>query len=131
MKQALASALIATQHKVISNPPSFVRIAKKYQRRSSTPALSSLSDVSSMYKGQLLQKSMFCTGLVSAGAAKNLVTLLTCNLAAARIKVLRGRWLRAMLIRIPLGQSPVTLTRAVTLRVSEMGSVQAAAGNDD
>ena len=52
MKQALASALIATQHKVISNPPSFVRIAKKYQRRSSTPASSSLSDVSSMSKGE-------------------------------------------------------------------------------
>ncbi len=40
MKQALASALIATQHKVISNPPSFVKIAKKYQRRTSTSALS-------------------------------------------------------------------------------------------
>lgn len=42
MKQALASALIATQHKVISNPPSFVKIAKKYQRRAST--VSSMSN---------------------------------------------------------------------------------------
>ncbi len=39
MKQALALALIVTQQKVISNPPSFVKIAKKYQRRSITPAI--------------------------------------------------------------------------------------------
>jgi hypothetical protein len=51
MKQALASALIATQHKVISNPPSFVKIAKKYQRRASTPALSNLSTVSRLSNG--------------------------------------------------------------------------------
>ncbi len=51
MKQALASALIATQHKVISNPPSFVKTAKKYQRRASTPALSNLSTVSSLSNG--------------------------------------------------------------------------------
>ena len=51
MKQALASALIATQHKVISNPPSFVKIAKKYERRASTPAFSDLSTVSSMSNG--------------------------------------------------------------------------------
>jgi hypothetical protein len=34
MKQALASALIETQRKVVSNPPAFVSISKKYQRRS-------------------------------------------------------------------------------------------------
>jgi len=50
MKQALASALIVTQQKVIANPPSFVRIAKK-SRRSSTPALSNLSNQSSMSNG--------------------------------------------------------------------------------
>ena len=51
MKQALASALIATQHKIITNPPSFVKITKKYQRRSSAPALSNLSNASSMSNG--------------------------------------------------------------------------------
>ena len=51
MKQALASALIATQHKVITNPPTFVKITKKYQRRSGTPALSSHSNISSMSNG--------------------------------------------------------------------------------
>ncbi len=40
MKQALARALIVTQQKVIANPPTFVKIANKYQRRASTPALS-------------------------------------------------------------------------------------------
>ncbi|KAL0031453.1 hypothetical protein WJX77_001274 [Trebouxia sp. C0004] len=39
-KQALAKALIVTQQRVIANPPTFVKIAKKYQRRASTPALS-------------------------------------------------------------------------------------------
>ncbi len=45
MKQALASALIVTQQKVISNPPTFVKIAKKYQRRASTPAMSNISSM--------------------------------------------------------------------------------------
>jgi len=48
MKQALASALIVTQQKVIANPPTFVKIQKKYQRRASTPAMSSVSNASSM-----------------------------------------------------------------------------------
>ncbi len=46
MKQALARALIVTQQKVIADPPSFVKIAKKYQRRASTPALSNVSSMS-------------------------------------------------------------------------------------
>ena len=46
VKQALASALIVTQQKVIANPPTFVKIAKKYQRRSTTPALSNASSMS-------------------------------------------------------------------------------------
>ncbi|DBB02202.1 TPA: hypothetical protein ACH3X3_011232 [Trebouxia sp. C0006] len=46
MKQALAGALILTQQRVIANPPTFVKIAKKYQRRVSTPALSNVSSVS-------------------------------------------------------------------------------------
>ena len=45
MKQALASGLIITQQKVISNPPTFVKITKKYQRRASTPALSNNSSL--------------------------------------------------------------------------------------
>ena len=43
--------MIVTQQKVIANPPSFVKIAKKYQRRSGTPALSNLSNQSSMSNG--------------------------------------------------------------------------------
>ena len=42
MKQALATGLIITQQKVIANPPTFVKITKKYQRKS-TPALSNSS----------------------------------------------------------------------------------------
>lgn len=45
MKQALASGLISTQQKVIANPPTFVKITKKYQRRASTPALSNNSSL--------------------------------------------------------------------------------------
>ena len=46
MKQALAGALIVTQQRVIANPPTLVKIAKKYQRRASTPALSNVSSMS-------------------------------------------------------------------------------------
>lgn len=46
MKQTLASALIVTQQKVIANPPTFVKIARKYQRRASAPALSNVSNMS-------------------------------------------------------------------------------------
>ena len=45
MKQALASGLISTQQKVIDNPPTFVKITKKYQRQASTPALSNDSSL--------------------------------------------------------------------------------------
>lgn len=50
MKQALASGLIITQQKVIANPPTFVKITKKYQRRS-TPALSNTSSISKSVGG--------------------------------------------------------------------------------
>lgn len=46
MKQALAGALIVTQQRVIANPPTFVKIAKKYQRCASTPAMSNVSSMS-------------------------------------------------------------------------------------
>ncbi len=36
MKQALATGLVITQQKVIANPPTFVKITKKYKRRAST-----------------------------------------------------------------------------------------------
>jgi len=51
MKQALATGLIITQKKVIANPPTFVKITKKYQRRASTPALSSNSSLSNSVIG--------------------------------------------------------------------------------
>ena len=51
MKQALASGLIITQQKVISNPPTFVKITKKYQRRASTPALSDNSSMTNSVSG--------------------------------------------------------------------------------
>ena len=51
MKQALASGLIITQQKVISNPPTFVKITKKYQRRASTPALSNNSSLTNSVSG--------------------------------------------------------------------------------
>ena len=51
MKQALASGLIMTQQKVIANPPTFVKITKKYQRRVSTPALSNNSSLTSSGNG--------------------------------------------------------------------------------
>ncbi|KAA6427980.1 MAG: hypothetical protein FRX49_02642 [Trebouxia sp. A1-2] len=51
MKQALASSLIITQQKVISNPPTFVKITKKYQRRASTPALSNNSSLTNSVSG--------------------------------------------------------------------------------
>ena len=43
MKQAFATGLIITQQKVIANPPTCVKITKKYQRRASTSALSNTS----------------------------------------------------------------------------------------
>ena len=51
MKQALASSLIITQQKIISNPPTFVKITKKYQRRASTPALSNTSSLTNSVSG--------------------------------------------------------------------------------
>ncbi len=51
MKQAHATGLIITQQKVIANPPTFVKITKKYQRRASTPALSSNSSLSNSVIG--------------------------------------------------------------------------------
>ncbi len=51
MKQALATGLIITQQKVIANPPTFVKISKKYQRRASTPALSNNSSLSNSVNG--------------------------------------------------------------------------------
>ena len=51
MKQALASGLIITQQKVIFNPPTFVKITKKYQRRASTPALSNSSSLTNSVSG--------------------------------------------------------------------------------
>ena len=51
MKQALASGLIITQQKVIANPPTFVKITKKYQRRASTPALSNNSSLKNSVGG--------------------------------------------------------------------------------
>ena len=51
MKQALASGLISTQQKVIANPPTFVKITKKYQRRASTPALSNNSSLTKSASG--------------------------------------------------------------------------------
>jgi hypothetical protein len=51
MKQALATGLIITQQKVIANPPTFVKITKKYQRRASTPALSNNSSLTNSVSG--------------------------------------------------------------------------------
>ncbi len=51
MKQALASGLIITQQKIIANPPTFVKITKKYQRRASTPALSNTSGMTNSVSG--------------------------------------------------------------------------------
>ena len=51
MKQALATGLIITQQKVIANPPTFVKITKKYQRRASTPAISNTSSLPSSVSG--------------------------------------------------------------------------------
>ena len=51
MKHALASGLISTQQKVIANPPTFVKITKKYQRRASTPALSNNSSLTKSASG--------------------------------------------------------------------------------
>jgi len=51
MKQALATGLIITQQKVIANPPTFVKITKKYQRRASTPALSNTSSMANSVSG--------------------------------------------------------------------------------
>ena len=52
MKQALATGLIITQQKVIANPPTFVKITKKYQRRAGTPALSSKSSLTNSVAGR-------------------------------------------------------------------------------
>ena len=52
MNQALASAPIVTQQKVIANPPTFVKIARKFQRRASTPALSNVSSISNGSSGR-------------------------------------------------------------------------------
>ncbi len=51
MKQALATGLIITQQKVIANPPTFVKITKKYQRRASTPALSNNNSLTNSVSG--------------------------------------------------------------------------------
>ena len=51
MKQALAAGLIITQQKVIANPPTFVKITKKYQRRASTSALSNASSITNSVSG--------------------------------------------------------------------------------
>ena len=51
MKQALAAALITTQQKVIANPPTFVKITKKYQRCASTPALRNDSSLTTSVSG--------------------------------------------------------------------------------
>lgn len=51
MKQALASGLISTQQKVIANPPTFVKITKKYQRHASTPALNNNSSLTKSVSG--------------------------------------------------------------------------------
>ena len=51
MKQALASGLIITQQKVICNPPTFVKITKKYQRRDSATALSNTSSLTNSVSG--------------------------------------------------------------------------------
>ena len=51
MKQALATGLITTQQKVIANPPTFVKITKKYPRRASTPALSNTSGMTNSVSG--------------------------------------------------------------------------------
>ena len=45
MKQAVATGLLITQQKVIANPPMFVKITKKYQRRASTPTVSNTSSL--------------------------------------------------------------------------------------
>ncbi len=50
MKQALATGLIITQQKIIANPPTFVKITKKYQRKS-TPALSNSSSLPNSVSG--------------------------------------------------------------------------------
>ena len=62
MKQALATGLITTQQKVIANPPTFVRITKKYQRRASTPALSNTSSLTNSVREPRSQqlKPMWC-----------------------------------------------------------------------
>ena len=41
-----------TQQRVIANPPTFVKIAEKYERRASTPALSNVSGMSNGGAGQ-------------------------------------------------------------------------------
>ena len=50
MKQALATGLITTQQKIIANPPTFVKITKKYQRRG-TRALSNTSSLANSVSG--------------------------------------------------------------------------------
>ncbi len=50
MKQSLATGLIITQQKVTANPPTFVKITNKYQRKS-TPALSNSSSLPNSVSG--------------------------------------------------------------------------------
>ena len=68
MNQALASAPIVTQQKVIANPPAFVKIARKFQRRASTPALS-ISNGSSGRAGSLEVSSNNLSGPGSSASA--------------------------------------------------------------
>ncbi|DBB15288.1 TPA: hypothetical protein ACH3X3_003543 [Trebouxia sp. C0006] len=68
MNQALASAPIVTQQKVIANPPTFVKIARKFQRRASTPALS-ISNGSSGRAGSLEVSSNNLSGPGSSASA--------------------------------------------------------------
>jgi len=51
MKQAVATGLLITQQKVIANPPMFVKITKKYQRRASTPTVSNTSSLPNSASG--------------------------------------------------------------------------------
>ena len=77
MKQALATGLITTQQKVIANPPTFVRITKKYQRRASTPALSNTSSLTNSVSGVAGR-----AGSPEVNSSNNLVLLHLAQLAA-------------------------------------------------
>ena len=77
MKQALASGLIITQQKVISNPPTFVMISMNYERRASTPALSNNSSLTNSVSGVAGR-----AGSPEVAAPINLVVQLLAQLAA-------------------------------------------------